>query len=148
VLNYSVTARIPSLSLRRPIPPPLTAAVADIPLPSVGRAVLRFCVIRSHRRGPTPSKHSHVYVLRMRSFPLRYNFFPKDFGRVSSRSMWITQGVSLHTNCVSDGASPHVTYEIESMVSLERALVNGDWTRTCPCLEEVGLLTAVCSLRP
>src|SRR5258707_147267 len=99
-VNYSVqvTAGTQSLSLR-PIPPPLTAAVVDIPPHSAGQAVLPSCVIRCHRRVPIPSKHSHACVPPLHDdtqfLYLRRYFLPKGFGRISSQLIPIDQGVFL-----------------------------------------------------
>lgn len=109
-VNHRATEGFPQfLSLLHPIPPPLTAAMADIPPQSAAQAVLLLCMIRFHRRVPTPSKHSHACphsTLALRS-SLTYGiiFSRKGFGRGSSQLMRIARGVSLYTNCVSDRAS-------------------------------------------
>ena len=73
--EFSVTPEITLSHFLRPIPPPLTVATVDIPLPSVGQADLPLCVIRSHRWVPTPSKHLHAYPGRQYTYSA---FFPRQ----------------------------------------------------------------------
>ena len=127
-VNYSASERLTQPLSLRLIPQPLMAAVAVIPLQSAGQVDLPLCVIRFHRRVPTQSKHSHACPHSTALPYLRRNFLPKGFGHLSSQLMRIARGVSLYTNCVSDRAS--WARPLTSMIFLERALVNGDWTRT------------------